>query len=177
MFCWLRTHSRVQGSPLPLSLSLRLPLTRSDLYHHSNPFSPPLSPLPFRTSSDHKAHPPPTLSLRLSILSSFTLLPTLCFSSLLLNLPPSFSLTSPDPSSILITSILLSQHPVHLLTSCAFALLSSPNLSLPFHSISFSPPHSIYPTRNEVNQGRAQTITITIAYDARYKYMLYLSGC
>lgn len=173
-FVLLASSRTVEYSPLPLSLFLRLSLTRSDLYHHSNLFSPLLSHLPFCTSSDHKAHP------RALALSLYTFL--LCpsphsFSSLLLHLPPSFSLTYPDPSPILIPSILLSQNPVHLLASCAFALLSSPNPlhSLPFHSIPFSPPHFIHPTRNEVNQGRAQTITI--AYDARYKYMVYLSDC
>lgn len=171
----LASHAQsVEYSPLPLSLFLRLPLTRSDLYHHSNPFSLLLSHIPFCTSSDHKAHPralAPSLYTFLFYPSPHS------FSSLLLHLPPSFSLTSPDPSPILIPSTLLSQNPVHLLTSYAFALLSSPNPlpSLPFHSIPFSPPHSIHPTRNEVNQGRAQTITIAYAYDARYKYMLYLS--
>ena len=150
MGCWFKElvcsvgfARTVEYSPLPLSLFLRLSLTRSDLYHHSNPFSPLLSHLPFCTSSDHKAHP---RALALSLYTFLFYPSPHSFSSLLLNLPPFFSLTYPDPSPILIpfNLTLPKSRPSSYILCLRPSILSQPLPSLPFHPIlttPFHPPH------------------------------------
>ena len=120
--------------------------TRSDLYHHSNPFSPLLSHLPFCTSSDHKA-----LSLCLSILSSFTLLPTLSLPSSYIFLPPSLSLIP-----TLLPFLSLQSHSpripfffLHLMPSPFYPLPTLPFPSIPFHPILTTPFHPTHEKRSK----------------------------